>query len=204
MILIQFYKFSKKSEKLLENIKNEFKEIQSILYVINNKPNDTIYDLKIKCYSGVNYITEKINNLSFKITAKSFFQTNSFQTSKLYSIVKKFADLKGNELIYDLYCGIGTISLFLSNEARKIIGIETVEDAIISAKSNAKINNISNCEFIQGDVKNIIDKPIKNYETPEIIIVDPPRNGLDNSVIESIIKLSPEKISFYLDKNIIG
>ena len=196
MILIQFYKFSKKSEKLLENIKNEFKEIQSILYVINNKPNDTIYDLKIKCYSGVNYITEKINNLSFKITAKSFFQTNSFQTGKLYSIVKKFADLKGNELIYDLYCGIGTISLFLSNEARKIIGIETVEDAIISAKSNAKINNISNCEFIQGDVKNIIDKPIKNYETPEIIIVDPPRNGLDNSVIESIIKLSPEKIIY--------
>ena len=102
MILIQFYKFSEKSKKLLQCIESEFKEIQSILYVINKKANDTIYDLDIKCFSGVNYITEKINDLSFKILAKSFFQTNSFQTRKLYNIVKKFADLKGNETVYDL------------------------------------------------------------------------------------------------------
>ena len=158
--------------------------------------NDTIYDLDIKCFSGVNYITEKINDLSFKISAKSFFQTNSFQTRKLYNIVKKFADLKGNETVYDLYCGIGTISLFLAKDAKKIVGIETVEDAIISAKSNAKLNNISNCEFIKGDVKDIINKPIRNHKNPEIIIVDPPRNGLDKSVIHSLIKLSPDKIIY--------
>ena len=196
MILIQFYKFSEKSKKLLQCIESEFKEIQSILYVVNKKANDTIYDLDIKCFSGVNYITEKINDLSFKISAKSFFQTNSFQTGKLYNIVKKFADLKGNETVYDLYCGIGTISLFLAKDAKKIVGIETVEDAIISAKSNAKLNNISNCEFIKGDVKDIINKPIRNHKNPEIIIVDPPRNGLDKSVIHSLIKLSPDKIIY--------
>ena len=130
MILIQFYKFSEKSKKLLHCIKSEFKEIQSILYVVNKKANDTIYDLDIKCFSGVNYITEKLNDLSFKISAKSFFQTNSFQTRKLYNIVKKFADLKGNETVYDLYCGIGTISLFLAKDAKKIIGIETVEEML--------------------------------------------------------------------------
>ena len=196
MILIQFYKFSEKSEKLLESIKSEFSEIQSILYVINKKANDTIYDLEIKCFSGVNFITEKINDLAFKISAKSFFQTNSFQTSKLYNIVKKFADLKGNETVYDLYCGIGTISLFLAKDAKQIIGIETINDAIISARSNAELNYISNCEFINGDVKDIINKPIKNHENPDIIIVDPPRNGLDKSVIHSLVKLSPAKIIY--------
>ena len=97
--------------------------------------------------------------------------------------MKKFADLKGNETVYDLYCGIGTISLFLAKDAKKIIGIETINDAIISARSNAELNKISNCKFINGDVKDIINKPIKNYENPDIIIVDPPRNGLDKSVI---------------------
>ena len=109
---------------------------------------------------------------------------------------KKFADLKGNETVYDLYCGIGTISLFLAKDAKQIIGIETINDAIISARSNAELNHISNCEFINGDVKDIINKPIKNHENPDIIIVDPPRNGLDKSVIHSLIKLSPDKIIY--------
>ena len=111
MVLIQFYKYSKKAENLLELIKNEFDEITSIMYVINSKPNDTIYDLEIVCFSGKNYITEKISELLFKISAKSFFQTNPYQTSKLYNIVKRFANLKGNEIVYDLYSGIGAISL---------------------------------------------------------------------------------------------
>ena len=196
MVLIQFYKYSKNAENLLELIKNEFDEITSIMYVINSKPNDTIYDLEILCFSGKNYITEKIGKLLFKISAKSFFQTNSYQTSKLYNIVKRFANLKGNEIIYDLYSGIGTISLFLSKEAKKIIGIETVKDAVQAAKSNSKLNNISNCKFIHGDVKDIIAKPIKGIKKPDIIIVDPPRNGLEKSVIKSIIKLSPEKIIY--------
>ena len=196
MVLIQFYKYSKKAENLLELIKNEFNEITSIMYVINSKPNDTIYDLEILCFSGKNYITEKIGELLFKISAKSFFQTNSYQTNKLYKIVKSFANLKGNEIVYDLYSGIGTISLFLSKEAKKIIGIETVKDAVQAAKSNSKLNNISNCKFIHGDVKDIIAKPIKGIKKPDIIIVDPPRNGLEKSVIKSIIKLSPDKIIY--------
>ena len=196
MVLIQFYKYSKKAENLLELIKNEFDEITSIMYVINSKPNDTIYDLEILCFSGKNYITEKIGELLFKISAKSFFQTNSYQTNKLYNIVKSFANLKGNEIVYDLYSGIGTISLFLSKEAKKIIGIETVKDAVQAAKSNSKLNNISNCKFIHGDVKDIIGKPIKGIKKPDIIIVDPPRNGLEKSVIKSIIKLSPDKIIY--------
>ena len=119
MVLIQFYKYSKKAENLLELIKNKFDQITSIMYVINSKPNDTIYDLEILCFSGKNYITEKIGELLFEISAKSFFQTNSYQTNKLYKIVKSFANLKGNEIVYDLYSGIGTISLFLSKEAKK-------------------------------------------------------------------------------------
>ncbi len=196
MVLIQFYKYSKKAENLLELIKNEFDEINSIMYVINSKTNDTIYDLEILCFSGKNYISEKIGELLFKISAKSFFQTNSYQTKKLYNIVKNFANLKGNEIVYDLYSGIGTISLFLSKEVKKIIGIETVKDAVQAAKSNSKLNNISNCKFIQGDVKDIIAKPIKGIKKPDIIIVDPPRNGLEKSVIKSIIKLSPDKIIY--------
>ena len=196
MVLIQFYKYSKKAKNLLELIKNEFDQITSIMYVINSKPNDTIYDLEILCFSGKNYITEKIGELLFEISAKSFFQTNSYQTNKLYKIVKSFANLKGNEIVYDLYSGIGTISLFLSKEAKKIIGIETVKDAVQAAKSNSKLNNISNCKFIHGDVKDIITKPIKGIKKPDIIIVDPPRNGLEKSVIKSIIKLSPEKIIY--------
>ena len=196
MVLIQFYKYSKKAENLLELIKNEFDQITSIMYVINSKPNDTIYDLEILCFSGKNYITEKIGELLFKISAKSFFQTNSYQTNKLYNIVKSFANLKGNEIVYDLYSGIGTISLFLSKEAKKIIGIETVKDAVQAAKSNSKLNNISNCKFIHGDVKDIIANPIRGIKKPDIIIVDPPRNGLEKSVIKSIIKLSPDKIIY--------
>ncbi len=196
MVLIQFYKYSKKAENLLELIKNEFDQITSIMYVINSKPNDTIYDLEILCFSGKNYITEKIGKLLFKISAKSFFQTNSYQTNKLYKIVKSFANLKGNEIVYDLYSGIGTISLFLSKEAKKIIGIETVKDAVQAAKSNSRLNNISNCKFIHGDVKDIIANPIRGIKKPDIIIVDPPRNGLEKSVIKSIIKLSPEKIIY--------
>ena len=196
MVLIQFYKYSKKAENLLELIKNEFDEITSIMYVINSKPNDTIYDLEILCFSGKDYITEKIGELLFEISAKSFFQTNSYQTNKLYKIVKSFANLKGNEIVYDLYSGIGTISLFLSKEAKKIIGIETVKDAVQAAKSNSRLNNISNCKFIHGDVKDIIANPIRGIKKPDIIIVDPPRNGLEKSVIKSIIKLSPDKIIY--------
>ncbi len=196
MILIQFYKKSKKIFKLLSEIEAEFPEISSIMYVINNKRNDTIYDLKVQCFNGTDFINEKIGNLSFKISAKSFFQTNSFQTTKLYNIVKKFASLQGEEIIYDLYCGIGTISLFLANSAKKVIGIETVKEAVDSAKINAKNNKITNTIFIHGDVKKILKDGVNKYKYPDIVIVDPPRNGLENSVIDSIINIKPNKIIY--------
>tara|TARA_B100001093_G_scaffold61723_2_gene51902 strand:+ start:623 stop:2026 length:1404 start_codon:yes stop_codon:yes gene_type:complete len=196
MILIQFYKKSKKIFKLLSEIEAEFPEISSIMYVINNKRNDTIYDLKVQCFNGTDFINEKIGNLSFKISAKSFFQTNSFQTTKLYNIVKKFASLQGEEIIYDLYCGIGTISLFLANSAKKVIGIETVKEAVDSAKINAKNNKITNTIFIHGDVKKILKDGVNKYKYPDIVIVDPPRNGLEKSVIDSIINIKPNKIIY--------
>ena len=196
MILIQFYKKSKKIFKLLLEIEAEFPEISSIMYVINNKRNDTIYDLKVQCFNGTDFINEKIGNLSFKISAKSFFQTNSFQTTKLYNIVKKFASLQGEEIIYDLYCGIGTISLFLANSAKKVIGIETVKEAVDSAKINAKNNKITNTIFIHGDVKKILKDGVNKYKYPDIVIVDPPRNGLEKSVIDSIINIKPNKIIY--------
>ena len=196
MILIQFYKKSKKIFKLLSEIEAEFPEISSIMYVINNKRNDTIYDLKAQCFNGTDFINEKIGNLSFKISAKSFFQTNSFQTTKLYNIVKKFASLQGEEIIYDLYCGIGTISLFLANSAKKVIGIETIKEAVDSAKINAKNNKITNTIFIHGDVKKILKEGVNKYKSPDIVIVDPPRNGLEKSVIDSIINIKPNKIIY--------
>ena len=196
MVLIQFFKDSKKANRLLNDLKDMFPEISSIMYVINSKKNDTIYDLEVKCYNGKDYISEKIGDLKFKISAKSFFQTNSFQTIKLYNIVKRFANLKGDELIYDLYCGTGTISLFLANLVKKVIGIETVEDAVIAARENAKFNEIHNAEFIWGDVKKILKNGIEGNSNPEIVILDPPRNGLDKSVIDSVISIKPSKIIY--------
>jgi 23S rRNA (uracil1939-C5)-methyltransferase len=196
MILIQFYKNSKKVHQLLNEIQKKFPEITSIMYVINSKKNDTIYDLKVKCFNGVDFISEKIGNLKFSISAKSFFQTNSYQTKKLYNVVKKFASLRGNETIYDLYCGTGTISIFLSKFAKEIIGIETVKDAVLAAKDNAKLNKINNTKFIHGDVKHILSDGIKYSNDPDVIIVDPPRNGLEKQVISSVISLKPKKIIY--------
>ena len=196
MILIQFYKNSKKAHQLLNEIQKKFPEITSIMYVINSKKNDTIYDLKVECFNGVDFISEKIGNLKFSISAKSFFQTNSYQTKKLYNVVKKFASLEGNETIYDLYCGTGTISIFLSKFAKEIIGIETVKDAVLAAKDNAKLNKINNTKFIHGDVKHILSDGIKNCNKPDIIILDPPRNGLEKQVVSSVISLKSKKIIY--------
>jgi len=196
MILIQFYKNSKKAHQLLNEIQNKFPEITSIMYVINSKKNDTIYDLKVESFNGIDFISEKIGNLKFSISAKSFFQTNSYQTKKLYNVVKKFASLQGNETIYDLYCGTGTISIFLSKFAKEIIGIETVKDAVLAAKDNAKLNKINNTKFIHGDVKHILSDGIKDSNDPDVIILDPPRNGLEKQVISSVISLKPKKIIY--------
>ena len=167
-----------------------------MLYCINSKANDTLYDQEIIVYRGSEFITEVMEKLKFKINAKSFFQTNSYQIEKLYNIVKRFANLSGSEIVYDLYCGTGSISIYLSSYAKKIIGIEVIGDAVVAAKENAKANNINNTTFLQGDVKEILKKRRLLSQKPDVIIVDPPRNGLDKLVVESIIKSNVTKIIY--------
>lgn len=198
MVLIQFYiNMSLEIKNLLISIKNKFPQINSLLYVINNKANDTIYDQKIHLFYGKKFIVEKFGDLSFKISAKSFYQTNPKQALKLYEIIKDFCRLKGDELIYDLYTGNGTIAQFISDKASKIIGIDLIDESIKNAIENSKINNIKNVEFLVGDMKNIFDeKLIKKYGKPSVIITDPPRNGMHSNVINEIIKINPEKIIY--------
>ena len=196
MVFFQIFKISNKLIELFENIIVQFPEITCLQYVINKKKNDTIYDLKPVYFYGKKYITETIGRYHFRISAKSFFQTNSFQVEKLYNIVKRFANLSGTEIVYDLYCGTGSISIFLSSFAKKIIGIEVINDAVVAAKENAKINNINNTTFIQGDVKEIFKNKNILSQKADVIIVDPPRNGLDKLVVESIIKSNVPKIVY--------
>ncbi len=198
MVIIQF--FEKKTEKIksiLNHLKISFPEIKSIQYVINNKENDSIYDRDIKLFYGEKFITEVIDKLNFKIYPKSFFQTNINQTTKLYKTVKKLANLKGNEIVYDLYSGLGTISQFISKNAKKVIGIESIKEAVKSAKETAIENKINNVEFEVGDIKNIFtSKFVQKHGNPDLIITDPPRDGMHKDVIKEILKLETNLIIY--------
>ena len=198
MVLIQFFENDlKKITALLDYLALEFPSISSLNYCINSKDNDTIYDQEIICFSGENHITESMEDLKFKITPKSFYQTNSKQAYELYKITLDFADLNGSEVVYDLYTGTGTIAQFISKKCNKIIGIESVPEAIEAAKYNAKVNNIKNTEFISGDMKMVFnDDFIDKYGKADVVITDPPRDGMHKKVIEQIIKLSPKKIVY--------
>ena len=158
MIVVQFYDDDKtKRTLLLENLEKKFPEITSLQYVVNQKANDTIYDQEVICHAGRNHIFEEMEGLQFKINAKSFYQTNSNQAYELYKITRDFANLTGEELVYDLYTGTGTIAQFVSKNAKKVIGIESIPEAIIDAKANAKHNKINNVEFFVGDMKTVFD-----------------------------------------------
>jgi 23S rRNA (uracil1939-C5)-methyltransferase len=198
MLLVQFYQNDKKNiELLLEAVADEFPEIQSLQYVINSKANDTIYDQEVILYKGVDHIVEKMEALQFKINAKSFYQTNSKQAYELYKITRNFADLKGDEVVYDLYTGTGTIAQFIAKSAKKVIGIESVPEAIIDAKENAQINQITNVEFVVGDMKEVFtDEFISLHEHPDVIITDPPRDGMHKKVVEQILKIAPKKLVY--------
>ena len=198
MVIIQFFENdSKKINLILHHLKNSFAEIKSLQYVINNKQNDSIYDREVKLFSGEKYINEKIDNLDFKIYPKSFFQTNINQTIKLYDIVKDFANLKGDEIVYDLYSGLGTISQFIAKKAKKVIGIESILEAVLSARESAILNKINNVEFVTGDMKNIFTSNfISEYGDPDVIITDPPRDGMHKDVIKEILKLETRIIVY--------
>ena len=198
MVLIQFFKEDKKNrELLLDFLKERFPEITSLQYVINSKANDTIYDQEVICYHGRDYILEEMEGLKFSINAKSFYQTNSEQAYELYAITRDFAGLTGEELVYDLYTGTGTIAQFVSKKAKKVIGVEAVPEAIADAKLNAERNQITNCEFFVGDMKNVFnDEFISTHGQPDVIITDPPRDGMHKDVVEQILKIAPQRVVY--------
>lgn len=201
MVLIQFHYEKDEDEviakNLLQHIADGFPEITSLLYVNNQKGNDTFNDLNIEVFKGNDYIYETMDGLTFKVGAKSFYQTNTKQAYHLYSVVRNFANLTGNELVYDLYTGTGTIANFVSRYAKRVIGIEYVPEAIEDAKINSEINNISNTLFFAGDMKDILTESfISENGTPDIIITDPPRAGMHPDVVQTIIKTAPKKIVY--------
>ncbi|AIZ41926.1 23S rRNA (uracil(1939)-C(5))-methyltransferase RlmD [Cellulophaga baltica] len=198
MVLVQFFENDKtKRELLLNHLQLKFPEITALLYVVNAKQNDTIYDQEIICFAGRDHIFEEMEGLKFKINAKSFYQTNSDQAFELYKITRDFAGLTGNELVYDLYTGTGTIAQFVAKKAKKVVGIEAVPEAIEDAKANAVYNEIENTSFFAGDMKNIFNEEfIRENGTPDIIITDPPRDGMHKDVVAQILAISPQKVVY--------
>jgi 23S rRNA (uracil1939-C5)-methyltransferase len=198
MVVIQFFKEDvKKRESLLNALSFEFPQITSLQYVINGKGNDTLYDQNIILFKGRDHIFEEMEGLKFKIGPKSFYQTNSAQAYELYKITRDFAGLTGNEVVYDFYTGTGTIAQFVAKNAKKVIGVESVTDAIKDAKINAQFNNITNVEFYAGDMKDVFnDSFIKKHGQPDVIITDPPRDGMHKNVVAKMLEISPKKIVY--------
>ncbi len=198
MLIVVFYENdTEKIETLLNYIKEEFPAITSLLYVINQKANDTITDQEIKVWSGNDHIFEQMDELRFKIGAKSFYQTNSKQAYNLYKIARDFAQLTGEETVYDLYTGTGTIANFVAKQAKQVIGIEYVAEAIEDAKINSAINKIENTRFFAGDMKDVLNKEfIAQHGKPEVIITDPPRAGMHADVVEAILFAQPQRIVY--------
>lgn len=187
----------KQVNELLEFVADKFPEISSLLYVINNKCNDTINDLDVVVFKGNDHIFEEMEGLKFKIGPKSFYQTNSEQAYELYKVARNFAGLTGNELVYDLYTGTGTIANFVSGKAAKVIGIEYVPEAIEDAKVNSEINGIKNTLFYAGDMKDILTQEfINEHGRPDVIITDPPRAGMHDDVINTILFAEPKRIVY--------
>lgn len=198
MILIQFYKENEaKRMLLLDYIIKEFPQVTSLQYVINQKGNDTIYDQDVILYYGQDFIYEEMEGLKFKINAKSFYQTNSEQAYELYKVARNFANLSGEELVYDLYTGTGTIAQFVAKKAKHVVGIEAVPEAIEDAKANAELNGIENVSFFAGDMKKIFTPSfIAEHGQPDVIITDPPREGMHKEVVEQILNVQPKRIVY--------
>jgi 23S rRNA (uracil1939-C5)-methyltransferase len=198
MVILSFYEDKvREIESLMEYIVKKFPLITSLMYVINPKGNDTWHDLDLILYHGRDYITESIGDLQFKIGPKSFFQTNTTQSVKLYSTAKDFARLKGHETVYDLYTGIGTIALFLARHCYHITGIEQIPEAIEDAKNNAVFNSISNASFVAGDIRNVMnDEFLSAHGMPDVMIVDPPRAGMHSDVVEQILNMMPSRVVY--------
>lgn len=201
MLLMQFRIESKEEKEqamaLMQHLADTFPEITSLLYVDNHKANDTFGDQEVHVFKGTDFIYETMEDLRFKVGPKSFYQTNTDQAYELYSVARNFADLSGEELVYDLYTGTGTIANFVAKKARKVIGIEYVPEAIEDAKVNSQINGIENTLFYAGDMKDILNKEfIEKHGRPDVIITDPPRAGMHQDVIDTILFAAPKRIVY--------
>ena len=182
---------------LLDHVLQSVPSVTTLLYTINPKWNDSIYDLTPQVYSGKGYVTEKLEGFEFIISPKSFFQTNTKQAEKLYSVTRDFAGLTGNEIVYDLYCGTGSIGIFVSSLAKKVIGVEVIEDAIEDAKKNAALNNIEHAHFFAGDVIKICDDHFfDKHGRPDVIITDPPRVGMHEKLVIKLLEIAAPKIVY--------
>lgn len=198
MLIISFFHEDKdKREALLNFIDEQFSQITSLMYVINEKKNDTITDQDIICYRGQNFITEKMEDLQFRIGPKSFYQTNSDQAYELYKVARDFAGLTGKEIVYDLYTGTGTIANFVAKSALQVIGVEYISEAIEDAKLNSEQNGITNTLFYSGDMKDIFnDEFIAKHGQPDVVITDPPRAGMHQDVVATLLRILPRRIVY--------
>jgi len=198
MLIIVFHENdTPKIKAMMQFINSSFPQITSLLYVVNPKRNDTISDLDVIVYKGNDYITEKMGDLTFKIGAKSFFQTNTAQAVCLYNKVVEMAALTGKECVYDLYTGTGTLALFVSHYAHKVIGIDCIEQAIENARENALLNNKTNCSFVAGVIEKIFNASFTAQNgTPDVVITDPPRSGMHPQVIKQLLDTKPERIVY--------
>ncbi len=198
MVLFSFFRDDKpEREQLLQNLLEAFPQITSLMYVINPKANDTIGDLEVFTFAGNDHIMEEMEGIKFKVGPKSFYQTNSEQAYELYKVARSFADLKGHEVVYDLYTGTGTIANFVAKHCQKVIGIEYVPEAIEDAKVNSAINGIENTSFYAGDMKDVLSMDfISAHGVPDVMIVDPPRAGMHEDVVRTILSAAPKRIVY--------
>lgn len=184
-------------DRLMQTLREHFPTITSLFYTINTKANDTLYDQQIILHSGQAWITEQLENYSFKISPKSFFQTNSYQAEELYRVVRHFLQAEGNETLYDLYCGTGSIGIFLSGQVKKLIGVDTVADAIADARENAQFNQVDNATFFDGDVIHVCTEDFfQEHGKPDIIIIDPPRAGCHATLLDTLLRISAPKMIY--------
>jgi 23S rRNA (uracil1939-C5)-methyltransferase len=191
------YEDRKNREALLAFIENRFPEITTLLYTINPKKNDSLHDLEPQVFKGRGYIIEKLEDFEFKVSPKSFFQTNTLQAEKLYRVTREFAELIGSQTVYDLYCGTGSIGIFVSKQAKKILGVDVVQDAINDAKENARLNGLQNAAFFAGDVVDICDDSFfQQHGRPDVIITDPPRAGMHEKLVRKLLDIAAPLIVY--------
>jgi len=198
MVLVVFFEDDELQRNLLlDHLQKKFPELTSLMYCINQKANDSIFDQEILLYAGQDHIMERMEDLQFKIGPKSFFQTNSVQALELYRKVRELAGLTGGEVVYDLYSGTGTIGLFLARQAGKVVGLEFIDEAIQDARVNAGLNGIDNAEFFSGDIKDLLTEEfVREQGQPDVLITDPPRAGMHKDVVDVILSVSPDRIVY--------